>query len=275
MSKIRLPGLLFLVGLTAACTDLRAVNEWSKTSLEAAQYSEIVTTYANTPLRLKRYNPPNYNAEDQFDRRTRQAKAMNDLLRVVSDYMAALQVLSADETIDYDDELGSLQKAVGKLDVGLSDAELGAVGSIAETLLNAGARAYRARAVSDVIEQANGPLQAILSGQLRRIVDDDFREDLEIEKAFMRAYYKNDLLRSGRGSKMAKAAVEEWFDFRRSQNSRRLAALDAYLRVIDKIAAGHQKIYESRKSLDAAKLAKALFADVKVLRKQIAILAGS
>lgn len=262
-----------IVILATSCTNLTAVREWSKTSLEATQYNELVTTYANTPERLKRYDPSGP-WDDQIALRKNQAEALRQILSVVSDYMAALATLSADGTVDYNKDVDALTKAIGKLNAGISTNTLGAVGSLVKAVLGAAAEAYHAKQVASIVEEANDPLQAILRGELRQIVDRDFRRDLEVEKSSLDRYYDFQL-QTGSASAAARVALEEWKEVRLEQNAKQLKAVDAYLAVLDKVAEGHQKLYDNRNKLDAKTLIKDLFSLVVELRKQIKTLAES
>ncbi|MBN1931544.1 MAG: hypothetical protein JW786_08060 [Desulfobacterales bacterium] len=262
-----------IVLFAVACADLTAVREWSKTSLEATRYNELVITYADTPERLKRYDTAG-TWDDQIAVRKNQAEALSQILSLVSDYMAALSTLSADSTIDYDKDVDALNIAIGKLNAGVSTDTMGAVNSLVKTVLGAAAKAYQAKQVTNIVAQANDPLQAILRGELRKIVDQDFRRDLKIEKTLLDRYYDSHL-QIGSPSSAAKTALEEWKELRLKQNAIRLKAVDAYLEVLDKIAEGHQKLYNNRNKLNAKNLIKDLYSLAVELRKQINILAES
>lgn len=257
--------------ICTACTNLAAVHEWSKTSLEATQFNEIVTTFVDTPERLKRYDS-NGPWQEESGNRKKQSEALKQMLSIVSDYMNALATLSADATVDYKKDVDVLTASIGKLDAGVSKDTLGAAGSLASTVLNAAAKAYQAAQVEKIVEEANAPLQLMLRSELRNIVDKDFRRDLQIEKSSMNAYY-DYLLRHGNPSEAAKDAVNEWQEERIRQNDKKLRAVDAYLKVIDTVAIGHQKLFDNRNKLDAKALIKDLYSLSAELRKQIKILA--
>ncbi len=286
---------LCVVVLTVSCTNLTAVQEWSKTSLEASQFNGIVTTYAETPVRLKRYDAFHFKqykrpteeqkrlfalrqsvyAANAIERRN-QAEALNTILSVVSDYMRALATLSADGTVDYSKNITTLNTEIMNLNAklaagkGISKRTLGAVGSIAQTLM----KPYQAMRVKNSIEQANEPLQIILAGELRQIVATDFQDDLNTERDALDLYY-GALLVDGHPSVAAQDAVTEWRELRQEQNNARLNAVRAYLTVLDTLSKGHQQLYDHRNNLNDKKLIKNLYASVLDLRKQITILAKS
>ncbi len=262
-----------IVILTTSCTNMTAVREWSKTSLQATQYNEIITTYSNTPQRLKRYDPSGP-WDSQIELREKQAEALRKILSVISDYMAALAILSADSTIDYNKDVDTLTSSIGSLDAGISSDTLGAIGSLVKAVLGAAAKAYQAKQVANIVEQANAPLQNILKGELRQIIAKDFQRDLEIEKTSLDRYYGSHL-DTGSPSSAAKAALVEWKELRLEQNAKRLKAIKAYLTVLDKVAEGHKELYDKRNDLDAEALVKELYSLVKEIRKQIKVLANS
>ena len=265
--------LLAAIVFLSACTNLSAVRDWSATSVEATQYNEIVATYADTPERLKRYDP-SADWEQQIVIRQNQAAALKKILSVVSDYMQALSILASDNIIDYDQDVDSLTSGIAKLDAGISEETLGAVGKVVKELLGAAAGYYQKRQVAQIVGLSNEPLQTILSKELRDIVDKDFRRDLRIEKAQMRRYY-NSKIQTGNPSDAAKVAVMEWKEWRQDQIDRRIMAVDAYLVVLDTIAEGHQQLYDNRDRLGGRDLIKSLYALADELRKQIKILSQS
>ncbi len=266
--------------LTAACTDLAAVRAWSETSVEATRFNEVVVTYAETPLRLARYDDQDTATQAIWTRqqqaRQAQAEALEAMLALVSDYMSTLSTLSADSTVDFSKQgeafAGSLQRLNGVVPSSVSSETLGAVGSIVNTLAGAALGGWQANRVGDVVEQANEPLQTLLAGELRSIVDTDFRRDLEIERRFLDTHFES-LIRDPQTSPAAAAALEEWFLVRQAENERRMAALDAYLEILDKIAEGHQRLYDERGALDAVGLAKDLFKLVREIRDEIRVVA--
>lgn len=274
-------GLVSVIFLTA-CTDLTAVREWSKASLEATQFSDITETYANTPKRLMRYDKQDVATQEswksQHALRQAQAEALQSLLSVIGDYMATVSTLSAGGTVDYSKEAkeftGSLQKLNKIASSSISNKTIGAVGSLVQTIANAALSLWQAKEVAKTIEKANKPLQAILGGELRSIIDKDFRRDLTIEKSFFDIYFRR-LIRHPKTSEAAGAALDEWYQLRKRENEKRQAAVGAYVKIIDVIAEGHQNLFDNRNDLDKKRLVKKLFSSIKELRKNIIIITKS
>jgi hypothetical protein len=265
-------GMLCTILLITSCTNLKAVHEWSQTSLEATQYNQIIATYTDTPQRLKQYDPkPLINYDEVTKTRKKQGEEITRILSVVSDYMIALATLSSDTTFDYSKDVKSVTDGIKGLGTDITDAQLGAVGKIVTLLGNASAQAYQARQIANVIEQANDPLQTILKGDLRKIVNGFFRLDLAQEKSWLTKYYE-DLQYAGRPNKAAVVSITEWMELRSDQNAKRMDAVNAYVKILDKISEGHQKLYEDRKKLDSEALIKKLLTLSVELRQQIVIL---
>lgn len=265
-------GVLCAILLITSCMDLKAVREWSQTSLEATQYNQIVATYADTPQRLKRYDPkPSIDYDEVTKTREKQGKEITRILSVVSDYMSALAALSSDSQFDYSKDITSVTEGIQGLGTNISDDQLGAVGTIVTLLGNAAAQVYQAKQVASVIEQANEPLQTILKGDLRTIVDSFFRQDLVQEKSWLTKYYE-DLQLAGRPNQAAVVSITEWMELRSEQNKKRMNAVNAYVNILDKVSEGHQKLYDGRKKLDSEALIKKLLALSAELREQIVVL---
>lgn len=259
---------VLLAILLTACTDLGAVRNWAATSMQGAQFNEIVATYADTPRRLAYYDEGGagrWAAQGKI--RVAQAEALNLQLTLVADYMAALAALSADGAADYSAEAAALTASLQNTGQA-SEATLGAAGKLAATLANATANLWRKKKLAALIERADPALQDLLGGELRSIVDRDFRRDLKVEAGILNRHFK-DLLGTADSSATAKAALHEWFVLRKAENKRRMRAVDAYLGVLDKIAEGHGKLFKNRNKLDAADLAKSLYKLAKEIRGNV------
>ncbi len=252
----------------AGCTDLSSVRDWSGSSLQGVQFASVVETYADTPERLAYYDA---DAQDfhqqQAEIRAKQGEALELQLALVSDYMAALNALAANGVTEYSKDVRTLTEALEDTGV-VSGPTVGAAGKLATTLLEAATNAWRRYQVTRLIEQANDPLQTLLAGELASIVGEDFRRDLAIERQFLDRYFE-DLLRDPESDAAGRAALNEWFILRKEENARRQAAIDAYLVILDKVAEGHQRLYEERNDLAAKALAKDLFKLAKDIRRQL------
>ena len=78
------------------------------------QYSHLVSAYADTPARLKRYEPQSQ--WPVLDRQTTEREAQRERLllrqKLIQEYMDALGQLAADDLVSYDNQLDALGNAV-------------------------------------------------------------------------------------------------------------------------------------------------------------------
>lgn len=261
----------------SACTDLGAVRDWATASVQATQFAEVVETYAGAPKRMARYDRANPSNAGRWARlaetRAAQAKALQLQLDLVADYMATLAVLADDGTATYTADVAELTKSLKETGQ-LNNDTVAAFGSIATGLQNAALGLWQRREIGRLIGLANEPLQAVLSGELRTIVDTQFRRDLKAEAARVDVFY-SDLLRDAEASAAAKVAVEEWLTLRLAENESRQRAVDAYVKLLDRMAAGHQALFERRNDLDAKDLARDLFGYAKDIRDGVSDLVKS
>ncbi|MDE0306654.1 MAG: hypothetical protein OXI87_17515 [Albidovulum sp.] len=257
--------IALLAIIVSACTDLSAVRDWSATSLQAVQFNEIVSTYANTPKRLESYDKDGANEWTlQSAERKAQADALQLHLFVVAEYMAALAALSDDKAIDYTQDVGSLITSLKKTGH-VSGQTLDAAEGLAANIGNAVAGGWQKQKIGELIEKSDAPLQALLA-DLKSIVDKDFRRDLEIERRVLDLYFK-ELLDDSSASLVAKSALDEWYVLRMEQNTGRLAAVESYAAILDRIAEGHDELFRNRNDLGAATLANDLNELTKEIRK--------
>lgn len=261
----------------AGCINLNAVNEWSTSAVDAAEFNNIVTTYSDTPARLLRYSaegtdPAAFNQLTEL--REKQAESLRETLKVVQEYMAALASLSADQPIGIAEDLGKASANLASLGVA-EEATLGAVGRIVALLGEQAISGYRARAASRLIEQANVPLQVILSedGDLSRIVSVDFASDLSNEKLQLQLYF--DSLARSPSSPTARAALAEWRPVRVREVEVREKAIASYAKVLRNLADGHQALYDGRNALGDKALANRLFNLAKELRNEVRVLVSA
>lgn len=55
--ELRFIAFACLALIASGCANLTAVREFASTSSDAAQYSQLVVVYVDTPSRMKRYEP--------------------------------------------------------------------------------------------------------------------------------------------------------------------------------------------------------------------------
>jgi hypothetical protein len=230
--------------MASACANLTAIRDFAGTSFDAAQYSQLVVAYVETPARLKRYEPSSRWPE--LDRQAAERRAQREqlLLRhtLVQEYMSALGQLAADGLPVYDKELDALGKAVK--DAKFADqGEATAFAAVSKVLVTAVTDRWRQGKLETLIEQSDAPFQVVV-GAMVKVVEQGFTGDAAVERIAFDKYYTT-LQREGRDP-AGLAALAEWREFREGQIKTHEEAIKNYAVVLKTIGEGHHKLYESR-----------------------------
>jgi hypothetical protein len=233
--------------VASGCANLSAIREFAGTSSDAAQYSQLVVAYVDTPTRLKRYEPRSQWPELDRQAADRQAQREQLLLRhkLIQEYMDALGQLAVDSLPTYDTELDTLGNAV-KAAKFADQGEATAFAAVSKLLVTAVTDRWRQGKLESLIEQTDGPFQVVV-GALVKVVEQGFAGDLEVERIALDKYYTT-LQREGKDS-AGLAALTEWRELREGQLRGHEAAIRNYTVVLKTIALGHHRLFESRHQL--------------------------
>jgi hypothetical protein len=248
----RLVVVAWVVLTVSGCVSLGAVRDFASTSSDAVQYSHLVSAYAGTPARLKRYEPQSQ--WPVLDRQTTEREAQRERLllrqKLIQEYMDALGQLAADDLVSYDlvsddNQLDALGNAVknAKFD---DQSEAAAFSAVSKLLVGAVTDRWRRGKVVSLIEQTEAPFQVVMEAMIT-IVGTDFGSDVANERVALDKYY-GTLQREGKDP-AGLAALAEWREMREAQLRDRDSAIASYTTVLKTIAAGHHKLYESRHEL--------------------------
>src|SRR6266508_740250 len=236
-----------LVLVVSGCANLGAVRDFASTSSDAVQYSHLVSAYAGTPTRLKRYEPQSQWPE--LDRQTTEREGQRERLllrqKLIQEYMDALGQLAADDLATYDNQLDTLGAAVKNAKFADQN-EAAAFSAVSKLLVSAVTDRWRQGKLVGLIEQTEAPFQTVM-GAMVTIVEKDFGSDVANERVALDKYYTT-LQREGRDP-AGLAALAEWREMRDGQLRERESAISSYTTVLKTIAAGHHKLYESRHEL--------------------------
>lgn len=257
--------LLAVLVLAQGCANLAAIREFATISSESVQYTKLVTDYAQSPIRQKRYQPPSQ--YELLDRIAADRAAQQDrlLLRqsLIEEYMYALGRLAADEAVAYNKELDALGNAVKEKKF-VDAKEADAFAMIAKVLVKGVTDHWRQKQLKELITTSNAPFQVVV-GSLRVIIENGFGGDLLNEKAAIQNYYRTLVLESR--DKAGIAALEEWRDLRLAAIDARAKAIESYAQILRKIAEGHQKLYDARGDLSKELLLRDMSRYSKDLQK--------
>ena len=245
--ELRFIAFACLALIASGCANLTAVREFASTSSDAAQYSQLVVAYVDTPSRMKRYEPATQRAT--LDRQVAERKAQQERLllrqKLIQEYMDALGQLAGDELTIYDKELDALGNAA-KTAKFVDQGEATAFAAVSKVLVLAVTDRWRQGKLVSLIEQTDAPFQVVVAA-LVKVVEQEFAADSANEREALNKYYTG---LEGQGRDAAGlASLAEWRELREGQIKGHEIAIRNYAVVLKTIGAGHRKLYESRHQL--------------------------
>jgi hypothetical protein len=264
---------LSLLALAGGCADLSAISDFSAISANAAENTTLVKEYVETPKRLEAYETPAF--KDQLEA---QAKAFADdqprmiaRLTAIQAYMIALGKLASDKAVNYDTNIDAVKTAVTNAKFA-SGTETDAGDAIAKILVKAVTDGWRRWQLHDLIDQANQPLHDLISAQIKILQEFYGDQDISNEELAINLYYGGIIAPAAATEPLGRAAVDELRDNHLHSIEAEKAAVDDYVKVLQKIAAAHQKLYEQRDNLSNKQLLTDIdtaATDISTILKQV------
>lgn len=235
---------LLAVGVSG-CANLAEVKRFATLSSQAVKQDALTRDYIAALDRHKRYQSSTYHAELEAQKTRREAQQANmDMLQhTIADYMQGLAGLASGESRTYDKSLKDLNASLSKATL-LTSGEKEAVGALSTLLARAVTVGYRQNEMKKLIRDSNQPLQDVIKAT-RKIVTKGIDADLRVEFTLVERYYDNFMLAPGNPSEpvamaLARAAKAEAL----GRVDARRRHVQAYDGVLEKIAHGHQYLYE-------------------------------
>lgn len=251
------------------CSNLEAIREFASISSESAQYTQLVDVYTQSPTRQKPFQPASM--AERLDKMAAEREAQRPELlalhTLISEYMDSLGQLAADDLVVFDSEIDLLGKELSDRKI-LSSEQGDAYAKIARILTTMAADRWRKRKLSKLIEKSNADFQIVV-GALKDIVSKDFRSSIENEEIAIAKYYDGRIAeaKATPPQQAGIAALEELRDKRIVGIHSKIDAVDAYTEILNKIAQGHQRLYDQRRALSRKDLIQEVKRDSKTLRK--------
>jgi len=250
----------------AGCTDPPAVKRFAAASASAGEkFPEISKDIKGSCARREGYRlVGSWDADlDSLERVTaftcapyaRTVSRLDKSHKVLMDYIKALGSLSAGELVKYDDAVGRLGDAVGE--IAPEEAKhIAAAEGISGVLAEAVAGKWRRKELGTAIGNANADVQT-LTGALCESIERDYARLLDAETEAARKFYMT-VIREHRDEEPLTAILlyDRWIGEKKKIETRRETAR-GYVKVLKKIARGHQDLYDHRgelKSKDVRKL---------------------
>jgi hypothetical protein len=260
--------------LSFGCTNLDAVRSFAKLSASVANYQQVVSDYAESPIRQLRYQPEIQGPRlaEIANRRAAQKKQFIAVQTVIVDYMNALGDLAADEVANMDANIGDLTTALENAKfLGDSDEQIGketvtAAGTIAKKLSYAVLNEWRKSKIKDLIRENDGAFRNVIAG-FTEILDKDIRGSLKTETIAVQNPFKSwkSAAKAGGDTEGAAKIADILMEERVATLKDKEAQLDAYISSLRNVSDGHHMLFQSLDKLDKG----VLVAEIKNYTKDI------
>ncbi|HEY9449106.1 MAG TPA: hypothetical protein VIQ60_05105 [Gemmatimonadaceae bacterium] len=257
----RLYCAITLVGALGACVQPAAVGRYARAAGKtAAEFPALASDMSASCSRLEAYRASR-SGDGWFDQAdleprctereaaVRRAVAVN---RVLAGYFTALAGLADDDVSSYDHELDQLAHSLID-DARLDRKQVSAVADLAAFAAEVATDGYRRVKLGRAIEDQNANVATVIDA-LAVIVGTDYTSILRDEGAGMESFYRTALAESAGREPLAAILVRDSFDEREAALHGKLSALATYVRALQTMKAGHQRLYDARGHLDAKAL---------------------
>ncbi|HEY3258374.1 MAG TPA: hypothetical protein VGJ64_05920 [Gemmatimonadaceae bacterium] len=246
-----------------ACLPPSEVARFAKSASEAtAEFPPVAREMYASCIRFEGYKEQRTTGWYDNDTRLLQCASRDTAVagvlaanKVLSAYFSTLAELADDRVVSADREIGGLAVIVKKS--GLDDAQVDAVAELTKYLASAAIDTYRRGKIGDAVASQNGNVVLVTTG-LRTIISRDYRQILNIETRAANDFYRAAVTENREREPLAAILVLKDRDERVAELRKKTEAIDAYVRALDAVRAGHEKLYEHRNKLRAKVLAAEL-----------------
>jgi hypothetical protein len=239
--------VIFLVASVPGCASFKEVKSFASLSSNAASYGVLTRDYIEALDRRKQYQPEKFHGELEAQKMRREAQraSLDILQQTVTDYMQALGGLASGEIRAFDKSLEDLSKNLNDATL-LDNNEKDAVGALSTILARTVTATYRLHELKKIVQEGNQPLQDVINAT-RRIVKKGMIGDLRVESTLVERYYDNFMLAPDNPVEpVAMALAKEAKAEAMGRVDNRIRSVQAYDNVLEKIARGHQYLYDHR-----------------------------
>jgi hypothetical protein len=266
---LRLAAALLAIVLPG-CASFKEVSAFASLSVKGAGYDAVTQDYVGAIDRRKQYEPQKFQAELAAlkIRREAQSAALDLLQRTIADYMQGLGSLASGNIRSYDESLGDFSENLNKVSL-LDDKEKDAVGALSTLLARSVTATYRQHEVRKLIQDGNQPLQDVVRAT-RKIVKNGIIPDLQAESALVERYYDKFMLAPGNPVEpiaMVLARKSKAEELGRVHS--RIQTAQRYDVVLERMALGHQYLYEHRETISSDEVSQRFEPYIQVLRAAI------
>lgn len=259
------PALMALA--LGGCANLEAIKDFGNLSADSARYTALTDAYLASTEMSKRHTMRKDEAQRAKLTAQGQARQPHGVQlrlyhRGVSEYMAALAALAADEVVDYDGQLGPLIDTASSS--GMIGAEqAGPVRAMSTLLADAVTNSYRQRELTRLIAAGNAPLQQVVADMVRIMAG--FDSAIDDEAALYQAHYEELMHSASKTEPVAAELLWREHGATLAGFDQRKRAIASYIQTLKKISAAHQSLFDQRDRISD----KEVLAQVKRYTREI------
>lgn len=279
-----LPTILILMLWQSACANLSAIQKFTGIAAQASEkFGVLAGDIAGSCLRQHYYDKQRAQFGELRRRETDPSKLVTvadlqfkgsslasqcirhgegekrlvEANKVLVGYLQAMAELAADDLTSYDKSIDGLGEAFTNGNI-FNEPEVTAVKGLTKLIIKIATEGYRQKKLKSVIGDYNDEINLLTAG-LKRIVTDDYVRLLNLERDSLRRYYQggiDDYLRVMRANPIGQemdslpmAQIKATWDQEEAALQKKLQAAEAYGKVLDNIAKGHQDLYDKRNTL--------------------------
>ncbi len=246
MRVIRKVFAILVCGGLAACANLVEIRQFAALSADSASYQSFVKDLSASLERRKQFEPGNEKfLEEQRKRRVELAPGLLAIHRSLETYMRIMASLAADETASFKSEVDAINEAALKYEFA-SEKQTAAVSALGK-LLGIAVDLWRQRELQNYIEAGYGPFSTLL-GDLLLINRQAYGLTLQQEQDAITRYFELLELEAGKNPAVLKlVALQRESKLQAIQDRR--AKLAGYVKALEAIQIGHEKLYRERGKL--------------------------
>lgn len=244
-SLTRALAVAFCMAVVSGCASFNEIKEFASLSSSAASYDGLTRDYIEALERRKQYQPEKFHAEleAQKMRRGAQRASLDLLQQTVADYMQGLGGLATGNIRRYDKSLKDLSSNLNKATL-LDNNEKEAVAALSTILARTVTATYRLHELKKIVREGNQPLQDVIDAS-RRIVKKGMIGDMQVESTLVHRYYDNFMFAPDSPAEpVAMALAKEAKAEALRRVDIRIQSAQGYDDVLEKIAQGHQYLYD-------------------------------
>jgi hypothetical protein len=248
-SRLFLMHVSLCVLLLSGCVNLSEVQKFSSISVQSADFTTLTNDYVATYRRTLAYDPrgESPDAPLKIKKRQQQVEELLKIQKVLSSYMQALGDLSANKTVDFSTQTKDLINSINKVGL-VSSNDIKATQSLAQTLAQAVADAYRRVELARIIRASNADVQTLI-GTLKTFIGRAYSGDLAIELIATQDTYDAILHNTNTsGPNSADLLLKEQLAQQLDSINAKQQAAKTYSTLLDKIAKAHQTLYDDSSS---------------------------